>query len=393
MGEGKVELMKYRKFGKLDWEVSALGFGAMRLPTIGSDQMNVDEPEAIRMIRYAIDHSVNYLDTGYPYHGGQSERIVGKALKDGYRERMKLATKMPVRMVERSEDFDRFFNEQRERLKVDKFDFYLFHGLRSSTWPQVRDMGIFKWAEDKLSKGLFDYLGFSFHDEYDVFKEIVDSYDNWTLSQVQYNYMDVDYQAGRRGVEYAAKKGLAVVVMEPIRGGKLSRTPPTKVAEVWKDASIERSQAEWALQWVWNQPEVSVALSGMSTMDQVVENVAVADRSGPGILTAEELTLIDRVREAYKGSHPIPCTTCGYCMPCPNGVEIPRIFEAYNEAEIYGDTRMGRAFYQGLRPFGLTAEQRANNCIECGQCEEACPQNIEIIDWLKKAHEVLSLTS
>jgi predicted aldo/keto reductase-like oxidoreductase len=384
--------MKYRKFGKLDWEVSALGFGAMRLPIIGIDQANVDESEAIRMIRYAIDHGVNYLDTGYPYHAGQSERVVGKALKDGYREKMKLATKMPVRMVERAEDFDRFFNEQRERLQVDKFDFYLFHGLRSATWPNVRDMGIFRWAEDKMSKGLFDYLGFSFHDEFDVFKDIVDSYDNWTLAQVQYNYMDIHHQAGRRGVEYAANKGLAVVVMEPIRGGKLSKKPPEKVAELWRSAPQKRSQAEWALLWVWNQPEVSVALSGMSTMEQVVENVAVAERSGPGLLSADELALIDKVREAYRGSSPIPCTACGYCMPCKNGVEIPRIFDAYNEAIVYGDVRMGQAFYQGQRPFGLTKEQRADQCVECGECMEACPQEIPITDWLKKAHTLLSST-
>ncbi len=385
--------MKYRKFGKLDWEVSALGFGAMRLPIIGTDQANVNQAEAIRMIRYAIDYGVNYLDTGYPYHAGQSERVVGKALKDGYRDKMKLATKMPVRMVEKAEDFDRFFNEQRERLQIDKFDFYLFHGLRSATWPNVRDMGIFRWAEDKMSKGLFDYLGFSFHDEFDVFKDIVDSYDNWTLSQVQYNYMDIDHQAGRRGVEYAASKGLAVVVMEPIRGGKLSKTPPGKVAELWRNAPQKRSQTEWALLWVWNQPEVSVALSGMSTMEQVMENVAVAERSGPGVLSDDELALIDQVREAYRGSSPIPCTSCGYCMPCKNGVEIPRIFDAYNEAIVYGDVRMGRAFYQGLRPFGLAEGQRADQCIECGECLETCPQEIPITDWLKKAHALLGSAS
>ncbi|MFC1921530.1 aldo/keto reductase [Chloroflexota bacterium] len=384
--------MKYRKFGKMEWEVSALGFGAMRLPTIDGKPENIDEPLATRMIRYAIDHGVNYLDTAYPYHGGQSERVVGRALKDGYREKIKLATKMPVRMVEKADDFDRFFNEQRERLQVDKFDFYLLHGLRSATWPKVRDMGIFRWAEDKMSKGLFDHLGFSFHDEFNVFKDIIDSYDNWTLSQVQYNYMDIEHQAGRRGVEYAASKRLAVVVMEPIRGGKLSKTPPEKVAEVWEKAPQKRSQAEWALLWVWNQPEVSVALSGMSTMEQVVENVAVAERSGPGVLTSDELELIGQVREAYRGSSPIPCTACGYCMPCPNGVEIPRIFDMYNEAIIYGDLRMGRAAYQGLRPNGLTEEQRADQCLECEECVEACPQEIPIPDWLKKAHTMLSST-
>ncbi|MFC1954205.1 aldo/keto reductase [Chloroflexota bacterium] len=382
--------MKYRKFGKLDWEVSALGFGAMRLPTIGGVPANIDESEAIRMIRYAIDNGVNYLDTAYPYHGGQSERLVSKALKDGYREKMKLVTKMPVRMVEKQEDFDRFFNEQLERLQTDKLDFYLLHGLRSATWPKVREMGIINWAEDKMAKGFFDHLGFSFHDDYPVFKEIVDDYDNWTLCQVQYNYMDIEFQAGRRGVEYAADKGLAVVVMEPIRGGKLSLDPPDQVAKVWETAPVKRSPIEWALQWVWNQPEVSLALSGMSKMEHVVENVAAAERSGPGTLTAEELAVVDRVREAYQGLSPVPCTACGYCMPCPNGVEIPRIFQLYNDGKMYGDLKQAKNRYNDGGPVGFTEEQRADRCIECGECLETCPQGVEIPDWLKKVHAELA---
>jgi hypothetical protein len=385
-------MMQYRKFGKLKWKVSALGFGAMRLPVIGSDQANVNEAESIRMMRYAIDHGVNYLDTAWFYHSGQSERVVGKALKDGYRDKMKLATKLPARVIEKAEDFDRYFNEQFERLQINKLDFYLLHGLNSQSWPKIRDFGVLKWAEKKMAEGRFDYLGFSFHDNYDTFKQIVDGYDNWTLSQVQYNYVDVNNQAGRRGVEYASGKGLAVVVMEPIRGGRISRKPPEKVAKAWGDALQKRSQAEWALLWVWNQPEVSVALSGMSAMEQVVENVAVAERSGPGILTTDELSMIDRVRQAYNDSSPIPCTACNYCMPCPNGVEIPRIFEMYNEATVYGGMRQARSRYQGQGPGGFKKEQRADQCVECGECVEACPQKIPIPDWLKKAHEALSAT-
>jgi uncharacterized protein len=385
-------MMQYRKFGKLKWKVSALGFGAMRLPVIGSDQAKVNEAEAIRMIRYAIDHGVNYVDTAWFYHAGQSERVVGKALKDGYRSKIKLATKLPARIIEKAEDFDRYFNEQLERLQVDKLDFYLLHGLNSQSWPKIRDFGVIKWAEKKIAEGRFDYLSFSFHDNYDSFKKIVDDYDNWTFSQIQYNYVDVNNQAGRRGVEYAAGKGLGVVVMEPIRGGRISRKPPEKVAKAWGDALQKRSQAEWALLWVWNQPEISLALSGMSTMEQVVENVAVAERSGPGILTADELALIDRVREAYQDSTPIPCTACGYCMPCPNGVEIPRIFEIYNEAMVYGGIRQIRSRYQGQGLGGLKENQRADQCVECGECEEACPQKIPIPDWLKKAHELLNAT-
>jgi len=380
--------MKYRKFGKLDWGVSALGFGAMRLPTSGDSPADIDESQAISMIRYAIDQGVNYLDTAYPYHGGQSERLVSKALKDGYRERMKLATKMPVRMVEKPEDFDRFFDEQLERLQTNKLDFYLFHGLRAASWRNVRDMGIIKWAEDKMAKGFFDHLGFSFHDDYSALKEIIDDYDNWTLCQVQYNYMDIEFQAGTRGVKYAADKGLAVVVMEPLRGGKLSLKPPELVAQVWETSIEQHNPVEWAFQWVWNQPEVSLALSGMSNMKQVEENVIIADRSGIGILTENNQELIDRVREAYRGLSPIPCTSCGYCVPCPNGVEISRIFQVYNEAKMYDDIKGGKARYKG--PRGFTEEQTADNCFECNECMEACPQTIIIPDWLKTVHAELS---
>ena len=376
--------MQYRQFGKLDWKVSALGFGAMRLPVINNEQTNVDEPEAIRMIRYAIDHGVNYLDTAYPYHGGNSERIVGRALKDGYREKMKLATKLPARMIESAADFDRIFNEQMERLQTDKIDFYLLHGLNGRSWPKVRDMGVLRWAEEKIAAGRFDYLGFSFHDDLDVFKEIVDAYD-WTMCQVQYNYMDIEIQAGRKGVEYAANKGLAIVVMEPLRGGKLGQQPEP-VMKVWDSVPQKRSPAEWALLWVLDQPEVSVALSGMSTMEQVVENVAVTSRSAPGMLTSEELAVYDRVRDAYQGLCPIPCTSCAYCMPCPNGVDIPRNFQIYNDAIMYNDMRMGRFSYRGGR---IEEEQRAEQCTECGECVDACPQEIPIPEWLKKVHEEL----
>ncbi|MFC1933563.1 aldo/keto reductase [Chloroflexota bacterium] len=379
--------MKYRKFGKLDWEVSVLGFGVMRLPLIDRDPANVDEPESIRMLRYAIDHGVNYLDSGYRYHSGQSERIIARALQDGYREKTKVATKLPLPIVESTEDFDRYFFEQLERLQMEKLDFYLLHGLNGNSWRKVRDLGILRWAEDKMARGSFSHFGFSFHDEYEVFKEIVDAYDNWTLCQIQYNYMDVDYQAGRRGVEYAAGKDLAIVVMEPLRGGKLSQKPPEQVAKAWETALEKRNPVELALLWVWNQPEISVVLSGMSTMGQVVENIAIADRSGPGKLTADSLSLIGRVGEVYRGLSPIPCTNCGYCIPCPNGVEIPRIFQMYNDAIFYDDLRKGQFVYQeaGI----LREEQRADQCIECEECIEACPQGIPIPDWLKKAHTLL----
>jgi len=381
--------MQYRRFGKLDWKGSALGFGAMRMPLAGRDPSDVDEPESIRMIRYAIDHGVNYVDTAYPYHGGRSEVIVGRALQDGYREKVRVATKLPSWMIREKSDFDRYFNEQIERLQTGKIDYYLLHGLNRRQWSKLRDMGVLRWAEGLIASGRIGYLGFSFHDDYEAFQEIINGYDSWSFCQIQYNYMDVDFQAGNRGLKYAAGKGLAVVVMEPVRGGRLSKEPPLQVARLWDSAPQKRTQAEWALQWVWNQPEVSVVLSGMSTMEQVVENVESAARSGPGILTAEELALIDKVREAYRGTSPIPCTKCGYCMPCPNGVEIPRIFEIYNEAIMYDDPRSARMLYRG--PNGLREEQRADKCINCGECLEACPQNIPVPEWLEKAEELLGL--
>jgi len=382
--------MQYRKFGKLDWQVSALGFGAMRLPTVGGNQSNIDEPQAIHMIRYAIDHGVNYLDTAYPYHNGNSERLVGKALKDGYREKIRLATKMPVRMVEKADDFERFFYEQMERLQVKNLDFYLFHGLRKESWPKVKGFGIIPWAEKKMAQGYFKHLGFSFHDEYDVFKGIVDDYDNWTFCQVQYNFMDVNFQAGRRGVEYAANRGMGIVVMEPLRGGRLAKTPPEAVSKVWETAPDKRSPIEWAFQWVWNQPEISLALSGMSATEQVEQNIEIANRSGNIKLSAAESGVIDRVRQAYQGLNPIPCTGCNYCMPCPNGVNIPRNFSIYNESKMWADPRSGRARYMGQGPGdGLKTEERAEQCLECGECLEACPQAIQIPDWMKKVHAEL----
>jgi predicted aldo/keto reductase-like oxidoreductase len=380
--------MEYRDFPHMGWKPSALGFGAMRLPVMNGIQADVDIPETVRMIRYAIDKGVNYVDTAYFYHAGNSEIAVGEALKDGYRERVKLATKFPIRYVKTSADFDRVFAEQMERLRTDRVDFYLLHGLNRRNWPLQRDLGVVPWMEEKVRQGRIGYLGFSFHDDYDYFTQIADAYDNWTFCQLHFNYMDVDYQAGRRGVEYAAKKGLGVIVMEPLRGGQLAKKPPEPVAMVWDGNAQKVSPIEWAFRWVWNYPEVSLLLSGMSTMEQVVENVAIAERGGNSRLNQDALALVERVRQAYKGVCPVPCTECRYCMPCPNGVEIPSVFRIYNEAVMYNDLRMGRMRYKG--PFGLKDEQDARNCIDCGKCSERCPQNIQVADWLKKVHAELA---
>ena len=380
--------MKYRKFGSLDWEASILGFGAMRLPALKEDQANVDEPEAIRMIRRALDGGVNYIDSAYLYHLGNSEKVVGRALKGGYREKTRVATKLPARMIEKAEDFDRILAEQLQRLDMDYIDFYLLHGLSKDTWHKVRDFGVMDWAEKQMADGKFGRLGFSFHDEYEVFKEIIDYYDGWVLAQVLYNFMDRDQQAGRKGVEYAAGKGIAVVVMEPLRGGLLTKDPPPDiVAGVWAKAEKKRKPVEWALQWVWDQSEVTVALSGMSTMEQVEENLRIADTAEVGMMTDAEQELIGQVRQAYRSIRPIKCTACRYCVPCPQNVDIPACFQIYDDAMMYHDIKIGQFRYNG--PFGIDQEQRADKCTECGECLEKCPQNIQIPDWLKKVHAEL----
>jgi predicted aldo/keto reductase-like oxidoreductase len=355
----------------------------MRLPTLGGDRSNVDEAEAIRMLHYAFDHGVNYADSAYGYHGGNSERVLGKALKGGYRDKVKVATKFPTRLLQGEDDFDRILDEQLARLQVDHIDRYLLHGLRAPRWELVQRYDVLSRAELAIADGRIGCLGFSFHDSFDVFKEILDSYDGWTFCQIQYNYMNEEYQAGTKGLEYAAAKGLAVVVMEPLLGGKLV-DPPQPIQDLWDTSAKARTPADWALQWQWNKPEVSLVLSGMSAMEHVVQNVASAESSGVGTLTADELALIGQVRDRYEELCPVPCTGCGYCMPCPNGVDIPRSFSTFNTGAMYNSYDDARRRYRRV-----AEEARANACIQCRACEELCPQDIEVSAWMPVVHEVL----
>jgi hypothetical protein len=359
----------------------------MRLPVLDDDSSKINEPLAMEMVRHSINEGVNYVDTAWGYHNEQSERFVGKVLKDGYREKVKLATKMPSWLVKEEADFDRLLEEQMKRLDVDFIDFYLLHALNQSHWENFQELDVFTWAEKRMSEGLFGHFCFSFHDEYPVFESIVNGYDNWTMAQIQYNFMDINYQAGQKGLKLAADRGLAVVVMEPVRGGRLAKNPPPgPVADVWAKSDREWTPAAWAFNWVWDQPEVSTALSGMSTMEQVEENLQTASESAVSKLTAKDHELIQEVRKVYDSLAPIPCTQCEYCLPCPNGVSIPRIFEIYNEAIMYDEFGGAHWAYNNQ----VNPEARADQCIECGECEEACPQQIEIIDWLAKAHEKLA---
>ncbi|MBE0410521.1 MAG: aldo/keto reductase [Anaerolineales bacterium] len=379
--------MQYRKFGSLDWEVSALSFGAMRLPVLDDKSSKINEPLATAMLRRAIDAGVNYVDTAWGYHQEQSEPFLGRALKDGYREKVHLATKMPSWLIKEAADFDRYLETQMERLDVDHLDLYLLHTLNKRHWDKLKALDVLTWAEKKMSEGVFHHFGFSFHDQYSVFESIVNDYDNWAMAQIQYNYIDVDYQAGRKGLKLAADRGMAVVIMEPLRGGMIAKDPPPEpVAETYASSERDWSPVAWALNWLWDQPEVSTTLSGMSAMEHVEENLALATEAGLAEFTDADHALIDAVRKAYASLEPIPCTQCEYCLPCPSGVAIPRIFDVYNEAVSFDAWGHGRWVYNNM----IKPEERADNCTECGECEAICPQNIKIIQWLATVHERLA---
>ncbi|WFD09387.1 aldo/keto reductase [Tepidibacter hydrothermalis] len=375
--------MLYRKFGKTNEEVSALGFGCMRFPVIDGKSDQIDEKEAIKQIRYAIDNGVNYIDTAYPYHEGMSEIVTGKALKDGYREKVFLATKLPSWLIKSREDMDKYLNEQLEKLGTDYIDFYLVHTLTKNLWSSLKEHDIFDFLDTIVKDGRVKHVGFSFHDELPLFKEIVDSYD-WEFCQIQYNFMDQNYQAGKEGLKYASNKGLGVVIMEPLRGGSLARNIPDDIKAVWDKADVKRSPAEWGLRFLWDQPEVSVVLSGMNDMNHIDENIKTASDTCENSLTEKEKELIDEVKNIYLNRMVVNCTDCKYCMPCPAGVNIPRNFEILNGSSMYNDVEHFKWMYNNF----VGRKEKAFNCVECGKCEEACPQHIHIIDNLKKVTDL-----
>lgn len=376
--------MQYRKFGNTNEEISILGFGCMRFPQIDNE---IDVEETTKMIRYAIDNGLNYIDTAYPYHNGESEIVVGKILKHGYREKVKLATKLPSWNITSREDMDNYLNKQLEKLQTDYIDFYLIHALDEKLWQNLVKNNIFEFLYDIKRSGKVKYLGFSFHDKYNVFEKIVDSYD-WDFTQIQYNYIDEDYQAGTKGIEYAHKKGMGIIIMEPLRGGKLVNNLSDEIKEIIDKAKPKKTPAEWAFKFLYDKEEIGIVLSGMSTMEQVVENLKICDEHGKSnSITENEKKILMDLKNAFKSKIKVNCTACKYCLPCPMGVNIPSCFEALNNASMFNEIEYVK---NNMYKYIINEKSDASKCVGCGKCEAVCPQHIKIIKRLKEVNETFN---
>jgi predicted aldo/keto reductase-like oxidoreductase len=378
--------MQYRSVPKNGDELSALGFGCMRLPQRG---LAINQERAVRQIRFAIDHGVNYLDTAPVYHAGESETLLGKALAEGYRDKVKIATKLSHFLLRNPEGMDKMLSTSLQKLNTDHIDYYLLHGLAAESWNKLQEFNVLDFLDRAKAEGKILNAGFSFHGALTTFKEIIDAYD-WTNCQIQYNFMDEDLQAGTEGLMYAASKNVAVMIMEPLRGGTLANKLPKGAEQIYRDVNPQRSAAEWGLRWVWNHPEVTVVLSGMNNERQITENLQTAETALPNSMNSGELATVSRVVDAYKRLIKVPCTGCGYCMPCPQGVNIPGNFQAYNQYCLPGSKLQSRGLY-AFNLMGLTGEKPADAslCEECGLCAKHCPQHIAIPTELKSVKKAL----
>ena len=374
--------MHYRldKYGN---KLSALGFGCLRFP---QKMGRIDLEETEREILYAIDQGVNYFDTAYIYGG--SEAALGEILeKNNVRHKVKIATKLPHYLIKSREGLDKLFNEELRRLRTDHVEYYLMHMLTDiSAWERLKELGIEEWIAQKKANGQIGQVGFSYHGNSDMFCRLVDAYD-WEFCQIQYNYLDEHSQAGRRGLNHAAAKGIPVIIMEPLRGGKLVKSLPEKAKKLFAAYAPDRTPAQWGLRWLWDQKEVTVVLSGMNSHDMVAENIRTASETEVGSVTEQEREVYAKVVEAINASTKVGCTGCGYCMPCPKGVDIPGTFAAYNR--YYGESK-----FSGLREHFMNTGLRKNstavsNCVGCGKCEKHCPQGIAIRQELKNAGKAL----
>ena len=360
--------METRPFGKTGLTPSVLGFGMMRLKR--KPDGRIDEQWAIKTLRYAIDNGLTYVDTAYAYE--DSERVTGLCLQDGYREKVTLATKLPVVNMTCPQDFDRILDEQLQRLQTDHIDLYLLHAMNRSRWENVRKYNVLESAERAKAQGKIKHIGFSFHDNADIFRMILDSYDKWDFCQIQLNYMDVNYQAGIEGLKEAHRRGLGVVIMEPLRGGKLANVPQT-VAEL-----LPGDPVECALDFLWDMPEVNVVLSGMGETCQVEQNLAFASRAHGNMLTEAQRAAMRMAGDAMRSHISIPCTGCNYCSVCPEGIAIPEIFAIHNRRQENGDASAARGAYAAL------GNSTAARCVRCNTCTHHCPQNIDIPQELQK---------
>jgi predicted aldo/keto reductase-like oxidoreductase len=377
--------MLFRKIPENGNELSILGFGCMRLPV---KEGKIDEERATHQLHYAIDQGVNYIDTAWPYHMGESEPFLGCALAGGYREKVKLATKLPSWTVKSREDMDRIPNAQLERLRTDHIDYYLVHGLVGTLWDKMEKLDVLDFLDRAIEDGRIVNAGFSFHGSLDDFKRIVDAYP-WIFCQIQYNFLDEKNQAGTEGLEYAASKGLGIIIMEPLRGGKLTDPIPSAVQDIWDEASVKRSPAEWALRWIWNHPEVTVVLSGMNEEAHIEENLRIANEAYPNSLTEAELQLVKKVEQKYRELMKTGCTGCRYCSPCPSGVNIAGCFEIYDNFYLSGNEKEAKLMY-AAKPGGIIRGDvpgYASQCVQCGHCVEKCPQHLDIPTFLKAVAE------
>jgi len=371
--------MQYVPFGKTGHQVSRLGFGMMRLPTLKKgDSQVIDREEAVRMLRRAIDAGVNYVDTAYGYHGGESEILTGIGLKDGYRSRVMLTTKLPQWLVEKYSDMDRLLDEQLKKLDVSYLDFYLLHALNGNAFDKLKRLNYGKFLEKAKSDGRIRRAGFSFHDGKDAFLRIIDDYD-WDMAQIQFNYLDDTAQATLDGLLYAQEKGIPIVVMEPLRGGALAN-PPEDIKEMIDGNPKGWSPVEWAFRYVGDFQNVATVLSGMTTMEQVEDNLRIFENVRINGLQDEDKAFLTALKQRYLSRIKVGCTACGYCQPCPQGIQIPRIFEAYNEAYMLNRPDSLKWNYGGIIRDGADGSL----CVACGQCESACPQGLPIISLLQQ---------
>jgi len=375
--------MQYRTLKKAGVEVSALGLGCMRLPQHGS---RIDRPQALKMMRTAVDRGVNYFDTAYMYHNGESEQVVGEALKEIGRDKVYVATKMPCSSVNTKEDLRRILDEQLKKLGVDTIDFYLLHALSMNTWKKMQELDILTFLDKAVEQGKIRFPGFSHHDNIDNFKDIVDAYPKWILAQIILNYFDDQYQAGLPGCDYAAERDIGIVVMEPLKGGALSAEVPESVAALFRERDKDITLAEWALRWLYGIPQVVCTLSGASSMEQWEENVRSYEKfSGLSdiALSEPEKELFAAAKvEFMKAAKGVGCTTCRYCLPCPSGVDIPGVFANYNLIKVFGQPGTAKMRYARLIYSGTSGDK----CTKCGHCEEVCPQHLPIMKLLEEAH-------